>query len=114
MKKEEILERSKFENSRGDERTKEIERKANENAYLCIMCVYALFMVGVTIQKFMTGEAIVDTEVLFLVFIVSFVGRNYTKYIYEKKKEYLWATIISIVATICCILNILLKAVGFF
>lgn len=109
MDKEKILEKSRVENEKGDEREKSIEQQANENAYWAIMIVYLLLGITSSIQEWITGNSFANYRVFMLAFFVGFLGKMVTQYVYTKKKYYLF---ISIAAAIVSILDIYAIIVG--
>lgn len=104
MNKEEILAKSRAENVIGDERDKTIEQKANENAYLAIMIVFLALGILATIQEYATGSSFANYRIFTLSFFIGWLGKNITKYIYLKEKQFL---IISIFIALVSIGNII-------
>ncbi|MGL5260137.1 MAG: DUF6442 family protein [Lachnospiraceae bacterium] len=109
MEKERILEKSRNENEKGDEREKSISQQANENAYWAIMIVYLLLGIASNIQEWITGNSFANYRVFMLAFFVGFFGKMLTQYFYTKKNYYLF---IAIAAIVLCILDIYAIIVG--
>lgn len=114
MNKEEILARSRKENQYGDERTKIIEKEADQNAFLAIEVINAFLIVILFFQKLLTGKAFADYQVFLLAFLIGFIGRFATKYRYTKKKEWLFGLICGILGSLACLMNIVGKGMGWF
>lgn len=114
MNKEEILEKSRKENLKGDERTKAIEKDANQNAFLAIEGINAILIIVLFFQKLLTGEAFADYQVFLLAFLIGFVGRFATKYSYTKEKEWLFGLVCGILGSLACLINIVGKGMGWF
>lgn len=114
MNKEEILARSRKENQNGDELTKIIEKEANHNAFLAIQGIYASLIAILFFQKLLTGKAFADHQIFFLAFLIGFIGSFATKYKYEKKREWLFGLVCSIIASLACLANIVGKGMGWF
>lgn len=114
MNKEEILAKSRKENQNGDERTKKIEKEANQNAFLAIEGINALLILILFFQELITGKAFADYQVFLLAFLIGFVGRFATRYGYTKKKEWLVGLVCCILGSLGCIVNIVGKGMGWF
>lgn len=114
MNKEEILAKSRKENQNGDERTKMIEKEANQNAFLAIESINAFLIVVLFFQKLLTGKAFADHQVFFLAFLIGFIGSFATKYKYTKKKEWLFGLVCGILGSFACLANIIGKGMGWF
>ena len=114
MNKEEILARSRKENLHGDERTKIIEKEANQNAFLAIQGVNASLIVILFFQKLLTGKAFADYQVFLLAFLVGYIGTFATKYKYAKNKECLFGLMCGILGSIACLANIVGQGMGWF
>lgn len=106
MNKDDILEKSKKENLLNDERDKEIDMIANQNAYLFIMGIFLILGVVALVQKFLTGIAFADYNIFGLVFLIGWTGRNITKYYYYKQKKYLITFILCFLVSIVQLANI--------
>jgi len=108
MKKDDILEKSRKENLFGDERTKNIAKTANENAYWAIMAVFGLLTIVALIQRLVTGSAFADYHIFILPFFIGWSGKSITTYIYNKTTDSLITSISSFIAAIACFLLIIL------
>ena len=105
-----LLKMSIQEDKGTDERDKEIEVKANSNAYSLIMVVSVLLSVIAAIQEFLTDSSFADYSVLILPFLLGCVGHNWTKYGFYKAKKYMVYTIISVIASAAALTGIIVGA----
>jgi len=72
MNKEEILNKSKYENRTGDEREKMVAKSANEYAFTVVSVITGLLV----IITLFTHDQIMDTRLLLTVLCCGYVGRN--------------------------------------
>lgn len=110
MNREEILNKSRLENRNGDEREKNMEQHASQNAYIAIMFVFLGLAIISFIQEVITGTSFIDYQFCSLAFLVGFAGRYITFYIYNKDKTSLLISIGSIIMSILILIRLMLKA----
>lgn len=110
MNKEEILNKSRLENKKGDERAKTLEQRASQNAYIAIMFVFLGLAIVSFIQEVITGTSFIDYQICSLAFLVGFAGRYITFYIYDKEKTHLFIFMGSVFMSIMILIRLMLKA----
>lgn len=109
MNKQEILQKSREENQ--DERNLAIAKAANENAYLVIVCVFAMLIMTVTLQKLLTGRAFADYRVFLLAMLLGYVGQNATVYHYNRERSRFVRTVVAVVGCILCLISLIVHSV---
>ncbi len=111
MKKDEILARSRKENK--DERDQYVDKTANENSFLAIICVVAILCVVLFLQTIFTESAFADYRVFMLALLIGLAGNSSTIYHYNRdRKRHLVSAILASIGGICCLAAIIITGMG--
>lgn len=94
MDKDEILEKSRKENQRSDERDKFIENRAYINAHTAILWANFVLFTTAAIQDMRTGQPFAEPMLFLLTSVVSTAAKDFTFYHHYRLRKHLIQSIL--------------------